>query len=342
MLVQGAMPSPFALALLLLAAAPVEPPLVPVYKTDSPDPFIVEHEGEYLAYSTNSGATNLPIASSRDLVAWTPVADPAKPKKRLDAMPVLAPWVEQGRTWAPEVLRLGSRWLLYYTARDRKKQLQCVGVAAADNPRGPFRDTSSEPLVCQKGLGGTIDANPFRDADGKLYLYFKNDGNAVRKPTHIWGLSLSADGMSVSGEPFALLTNDQKWEAHVVEAPTMVRRPDGGYTMFYSANHFGWEPDQRLSAYAMGYATCRTPRGPCTDSADNPILHSYNDKQAGCLSGPGHQMLFETRGRHFIAFHAWSATASCGRADKGRYMYIAPLRWQGGKPILARSLRPAR
>ena len=36
---------------------------------------------------------------------------------------------------------------------------------------------AAEPLVCQTALGGSIDPDPFRDSDGILYLYFKNDGN---------------------------------------------------------------------------------------------------------------------------------------------------------------------
>ncbi|MDP8914533.1 MAG: glycoside hydrolase family 43 protein [Pseudomonadota bacterium] len=335
-----------AAALLLVGLADVGSaapprPFVPVYETDFPDPFIIEHKGEYLAYATNSGGTNLPMASSRDLITWTTVRDPDRPGKRLDAMPVLAPWVEAGRTWAPEVIKLGGRWLLYYTARHKKRNTQCVGVAAAADPRGPFRDNSAEPLVCDYEGGGTIDAHPFHDTDGQLYLYHKSDSNSIRKPTTpIWGQRLSPDGMSVVGKPVSLLLNDRPWEAHVIESPTMVRTARG-YTMLFSANHFGWEPHQRLSPYAMGYATCATPLGPCTDAPENPILHSYNDRKAGCLSGPGHQAVFQARGRSYIAFHAWGATAGCRTANKGRYMYIAPLSWTAaGKPVIAPSLRP--
>lgn len=334
----------FAGALMLAGAAPSDPPFVPVYKTDFPDPFVVEHQGEFLAFATNSGGINLPMAASRDLVSWSPVQDPKQPGKRLDAMPVLAPWVEEGRTWAPEVIEVAGRWLLYYTARDRKKDVQCVGLAVADNPRGPFRDSSAQPLVCQEELGGTIDAHAFKDGDGALYLYFKNDGNnpRFRKPTDIWAQRLSPDGATLLGEPVALLRNDRKWEAHVVESPTMARTP-AGYTMLFSANHYGWEKDQRLSAYAMGYALCKGPMGPCTDAPENPILYSYNDRTSGCLSGPGHQTLFQAGKRTFIAFHAWAATSGCRNLEDGRYMYIAPLGWSAtGKPVIAPSLRAAK
>lgn len=323
------------------AAAPEQSAFVPVYQNDFPDPFIVEHKGEFLAYSTNSGGTNLPMISSRDLINWSVVEDPAKPKKRLDAMPVLASWVQEGRTWAPEVMEINGRWLLYYTARHKKKDTQCVGLATAADPRGPFQDTATEPLVCQTELGGTIDASAFRDADGKLYLYYKNDGNSMRRPTHIWAQRLSDEGTALIGEPVALLRNDKPWEAHVIESPTMVRTPSG-YTMLFSANHFGWDKDQRLSPYAMGYAACETPMGPCTDAPENPILYSYSDRKAGCLSGPGHQTVFNARGRSFMAFHAWAATPGCRKSEDRRYMYIAPLSWKNGKPVIAPSLRKPR
>jgi beta-xylosidase len=329
------------LAGLLLAAtaatstAAAEPSFVPVFRDNFPDPHIVEHRGEFIAYATNAGI-NLPMLTSRDLISWTWVngAD----GKRRDGMPVLAPWVKEGFTWAPEVMKVGGKWLLYYTAAHRKRNVQCLGVAAADNPKGPFRDGSAEPMVCQFDLGGTIDANPFRDKDGKLYLYYKSDGNRLGRKTVIWGQRLSDDGLSVAGTPVALVEDDRKWEWKLVEAPTMVRSP-AGHRLFFSAAFYGWDPKEPLSRYATGYATCTGPLGPCRDAPENPILHSFNDKEAGCLSGPGHTGIFEARGRHFIAFHAWEATKSCRKAAEKRYLYVAPLFWKDGKPQIGMSLR---
>ena len=325
----------------LAAAASAEPVHVPLFKQDFADPFVVEHEGQFIAYATNRGI-NLPMAASRDLVTWRLVMDPAQPKKQLDGMPQLAGWVKEGRTWAPEVIKAGERWLLYYTAHHRKKDRPCIGAAVAAAPTGPFRDMSAEPLVCQDDLGGTIDAHPFRDSDGQLYLYYKNDGNNPRvlKPSQIWVQRLSADGLQLLGEAVPLVRNDKHWEWRVVEAPAMVRRPDGGYSLFFSANHFGWEADQRYSNYAIGYAQCKGPMGPCTDAPENPILYSYNTRSAGCLSGPGHPGVFNARGRSFIAFHAWAATSGCRKAKDERYLYVAPLSWKDGKPVIGPSLRP--
>ncbi|HZG09002.1 MAG TPA: glycoside hydrolase family 43 protein [Allosphingosinicella sp.] len=333
-----------SLSTVLLLAVPGAPAsaadparFVPVFKTNFPDPHVLRHGDEYIAYATNAGI-NLPMAASTDLVNWSTVMDPASPKKRLDGMPVLAPWVKPGFTWAPEVMELGGKWLLYYTANHRTKDVQCIGLAIADNPRGPFRDSAAEPLVCQFDLGGTIDANPFRDSDGKLYLYYKSDGNRVGKGTAIWGQRLSDDGRSVVGTPVALIKDDQPWEMKLVEAPAMVRAPTG-YHLFYSAAYYGWDSKTRLSPYATGYAGCTGPLGPCTDAPENPILYSYLDKKAGCLSGPGHPSIFQVGAHKVIAFHAWAATSSCRKAKDERWMYLAPIVWKDGKPQIARGLR---
>jgi beta-xylosidase len=332
-----------ALALGLAAAGLVsaaEPPaFVPVLETDFPDPFVLLAGGTFYAYATNTdhGERNVQLASSANLADWSLVKGPdGKPR---DAMPELPPWARRGWTWAPEVMKTAGGYLLYFTAKEKKTGLQCVGVAASADPQGPFTSDAAEPLVCQRDLGGTIDASPFRDSDGKLYLYFKNDGNAVRKPVQIWVQPLAPDGLSVAGEAAPLLKPDAAWEGSVIEAPSMARIGET-YALFYSANDFGWPDSMRLSPYGIGYATCRTPQGPCTDAPENPLLHSFN-ASVGCLSGPGHQALFQVGARWFIAFHAWSASPNCHRLDWARFLYVAPLIWKEGKPAVGISLRPA-
>ena len=326
-----------AAASMLCVAAAAEPSFVPVFTQNFPDAFVLPHGSEFIAYSTNDGP-NVPVAISRDLVYWTFAAEPATGKQR-DALPKLGAWAKEGFTWAPEVLQLGRSYLLYYTASDRAKNAQCIGVAVSTDPLGPFVDNNPEPIVCQTKLGGSIDADAFRDSDGKLYLYFKNDGNRVHARTSLWGQALAPNGRSVTGEPVELVEDNQSWEERVVEAPTMFRSP-AGYELFFSGGFFGWNPQEGgLSPYAMGYASCSGPLGPCVPAKENPILHSFNDRQSGCLSGPGHQSIFTVGTRTFISFHAWEASSGCRKQDDRRYLYIAPLFWKEGKPQIGPSLR---
>ena len=326
--------------LLTAAAAKPDKPYVPVFEANFPDPFILRSGNEFLAYATNAeaGQANVQMARSVNLVEWEPIRDGARLH---DAMPVLPGWAREGFTWAPEVIKAGNRYVLHFTAREAASGFQCVGVASSDDPLGPFESPAAAPLICQRELGGTIDPSAFRDADGQLYLYFKSDGNNPRtlKPSQIFAQRLSADGMTLEGTATPLIRNDKHWEWRVVESPTMVRNDEGRYTLLFSANHFGWEDDQRLSNYAMGYARCASAIGPCVKAPENPFLHSYSTAREGCLSGPGHQTVFEVGGRRFLVFHAWSATARCERANKGRYMYIAPLGWRGDAPVIGNSLR---
>ena len=89
----------------------------------------------------------------------------------------------------------GRDWRLYFAGTARRVRRQCIGVATAANPDGPFVP-GDQPLVCQLELGGSIDPYPYRDpATGIHYLYWKSDENAVGAPTsRLWGAALSSDG----------------------------------------------------------------------------------------------------------------------------------------------------
>lgn len=289
---------------------------------DFPDPFLLAANGRIVAYATNGNRRNVQMAETSDLKRWR--------RLRQDAMPRLPDWAVRGHTWAPEVLAVtgaaGPRYNLYFTARHRDSALQCIGVATSDTPVGPFVSASPAPLVCQFDEGGSIDASPFRDSDGALYLHFKNDGNHVGRPTRIYAQRLTADGLGLAGEPASLLANDAPWEGHVIEAPTMVRR-DGAYLLLFSANDFGWPPQARLSPYAVGLADCAGPMGPCVDRPGNPVLASRTEGPGGCQSGPGHQAVLDHRSTTWIAYHAWDATPDCRPAGQRRRLHIGRIHW---------------
>lgn len=309
---------PVALCAAVLAGCATTPaPTSPVTSSigNFPDPFVLPDAGGYYAYATNGDGKNLPTLHSRDLQSWRALPD---------AMPALASWVrkEVPHVWAPEVIKLGERYVLYYTAHDLASDRQCVGAAESASPAGPFVDKASKPLICQAELGGTIDASPFLEG-GRLYLYFKSDGNCCNEPTHIFVQELQPDGLAVTGQPTRLLTNGRSWEGKVIEAPTMVQR-GGKYTLFYSANDFG------NGTYAVGYATCAGPLGPCQPADDSPFLKSRAERN---LYGPGHQVVFRVGEQDFIAYHAWELKPDGTRAER-RFLYIDKLDWVDGKPVV--------
>jgi beta-xylosidase len=286
----------------------------PVYDRNFPDPGVLLVDGVYHAYGTNGPLGNVPLLTSTDLVNWTEAGD---------VLPELGAWARTGDTWAPEAIRLDDgRFALYYTARSTATSRQCIGVAIATSPSGPFTDPLPAPLVCQADDGGSIDASPFRDADGSLYLHWKNDGNAIGAPTHLYGQRLAPDGLALTGSPVVLLTNTQPWHAHVIEAPQLFVR-DGRYYLFYSANAYD------ADVYAVGYAECDGPLGPCRDAAENPILRS-----APGAAGPGHcSVVTAPDGSTWLLYHAWPPDA-IGSVEPGRTLWLDRLDWVDGKPVV--------
>ncbi|WP_216324199.1 glycoside hydrolase family 43 protein [Deinococcus aestuarii] len=296
----------------------------PVLDQNFPDPAILKVGNTYHAYATNSASANVPHAVSRDLVRWEVGGD---------AMPTLPGWAKLGRTWAPEVARVGNRYVLYFTAWHEESGRQCIGAATSAAPAGPFQPAPGGPLVCQLGEGGSIDASPFRDADGKLYLLWKNDGNCCNQATNIYLQPLDATGLRLTGRETALIQNFQLWEGNVIEAPTL-HREGGVYYLLYSAGPF----DSDL--YAVGYATASKVTGPYRKAPENPILVSK-----GTVAGPGHQtVVTDGAGRTWLAYHAWTA-GRIGDEVGYRSLYLDRVTFGGGKvrvsgPTVTPQVRP--
>ena len=283
----------------------------PVYRTDAPDPQAIQVGGTWYLVHTNSGGQNVPVLTSPDLVGWSPAGD---------ALPDLPAWADAGQTWAPEIIALTpARYLLYYTAADRESGRECIGRAVASVPQGPYRDDSSAPLICPAQQGGAIDASPFRDSDGSLWLLWKNDGNAIGADTWLWTQRLSDDGLRLVGEPNQLLKQTKAWEGPLVEGPFFWRH-DGTLFLFFAANAY----DQKT--YAEGYAVCGTPAGSCVEAPENPILRSN-----AVASGPGHASMIEYAGHTWLLYHAWQPGTE-GAAEPGRQLWLDKVTWDGGRP----------
>jgi beta-xylosidase len=279
---------------------------------DFADPFVLRVGDGYYGYSTNAGGGNVQLIHADSLGDWQWVGN---------ALPALPAWAVPNRTWSPAVLAVEGGFVLYYTVRDAASGRQCVSVASSTSAAGPFADESAGPLVCQIDLAGSIDPSPFVDADGQAYLLWRSD--AV--PGRLWSQPLGPDRRSLVGAPAQLLVSDQSWEQGVIEAPAMVRAgAAGSYYLFYSAS--SWNS----SRYAIGYATCSGPMGPCTRvTTHGPLLAT----QPGMV-GPGGQEFFtDAAGSLTVAFHAWDE-GRVGYPNRRR-LHIMRVTFPGGIPTFA-------
>jgi hypothetical protein len=234
-----------------------------VFPFDFSDPAPLRVGNVYYAYSTNASAGNVQLIASFDLAHWVIVGD---------ALPALPSWAVPGATWAPTVTRIGSKYMMYYTVRSAVPA-QCVSVASADSPAGPFVDKTKKPLVCQADRGGSVDPRVFVDAYGNATLLWKSEGAGGFTP-QIWSQPLNPRGTALTGRASVLIGADRAWESGNVEAPALVAAGNE-LVLFYSGGQWN------TSGYAVGAARCASPAGPCRKES-GPVLTTH-----GSIAGPG-------------------------------------------------------
>lgn len=262
------------------------------------DPDILFTQGAYYAFATNHNLNNVQVARSEKLEAWEVLL--------IDALPNLPKWALPGLTWAPEVTEFpDGSYRMYFTARNAAFPKQCIGVAASQSPIGPFVAVGDSMLVCPEELGGAIDASVFFENETP-YLLWKNDGNCCGIQTDLFIQELSADGLTLAGDPKTLLTTSESWEGILVEAPTLIKQ-GGKYHLFYSAN------DYYSDQYAVGHAISDSLFGDYK-KVPQPFLTSANLDEK--VIGPGGQdVILDQEGNWRVFFHGWNISKSA------RYMY---------------------
>ncbi|TXK34234.1 family 43 glycosylhydrolase [Nonomuraea sp. C10] len=285
------------------AAATVAP--APVIRADFPDPDVIQVGSTFYAYSTSSRPGRIPVASAPSATGpWT---------VRGDALPAKPSWAGDGGFWAPDVSRRpDGRYLMYFTGPSTATGRMCVGAATSANPLGPFQPAGGSPLVCDADEGGDIDPSSFVDTDGKRYLLYKNDGNAVGRPTILWLQQVAADGVTFVGGRTELIRNDRPEEAGVIEAPVLVKRPSQ-YVLFYSGGSYTG------NSYFTGYAVSPSLTGRYT-KAYRPLMTTATFD--GAVQGPGGTDVLGDR----AFFHGWVGDA--------RHLYTAALGWAGDYPVV--------
>jgi beta-xylosidase len=288
------------------------------------DPFVLSLPGGgYVAYGSGPPAEEGPSGPrvfeclvSPDLRTWESAG------MVLDR---LAP--EAGdEYWAPEVAHRDGAWWLYYSVGHgiRGHHLR---VARGDRPTGPFTDTG---VNLTPGERFAIDAHPFRDADGRWYLFFAHDVLDHPRPgTHLAVAAL--DEPTRIGPVSPVLEPDADWQIyerrrhmygqvfdwHTLEGPAVVRRL-GSYWMTFSAG--AWTGP----GYAVSWARAPDPRGPWTHA---PAAEARLLATDGDLIGPGHNSIVTAPdGGDAIAFHAWDASRTA------RQMHIAPIEFRPSGP----------
>ncbi|UPK67423.1 glycoside hydrolase family 43 protein [Chitinophaga filiformis] len=304
------------------------------------DPYVLHVKGgKYYMYGTGGARNGFAAYSSADLVHWKEEGQVYYAANRNGWSDSTAAW--DGAYWAPEVYEYKGKFYMFYSAQwkdnpHHEEENFRIGVAVADKPIGPFIDIHKRP-VFDPGYP-VIDANVLFDKNGKMYLYYsrccykhpvesevatwaKQNGlyNSIEE-SWVYGVELKPDFSGVIGEPVLLLRPPVKmddkqaeWESRSVTSKEVNRRWTEGsvafkkgdtYYMMYSANYFGGKN------YAVGYATSKSPLGPFTKAANNPVLQKNVDK-GGVVTGTGHNSItYSPDGKEMLCVYHARTSAS--------------------------------
>lgn len=229
----------------------------------------------YYIYPTSDGfpgwgGSYFKVFSSKDLKTW-------KEERVILDMLKDVEWAN-GNAWAPCIEEKktddGYKYFFYYSANPVTNKGKQIGVAVADSPTGPFKD-SGKPIVTSSpaGHGQQIDVDVFTDpVSGKSYLYWGNG--------YMAGAELNDDMMSVKEATVKVMTpKGGTLQTHAFrEAPYVFYRK-GVYYFLWSVDDTG-SPN-----YHVAYGTSDSPLGPI-QVAEEPIILIQSPENE--VYGPAH------------------------------------------------------
>jgi arabinan endo-1,5-alpha-L-arabinosidase len=292
-----------ALLVLLPTAPALANPVSEDFADTFADPVIVRgDDGLWYAYGTTDPLREgervfhrIPMARSSNLTDWTYVGDAFSAGQR----PAFA--AENTAFWAPDVRRVGDRWLMYVTVTETTVApgASAIGVATAPGPTGPWT-FADEPVVAPRpsGDGGwlwTFDPTQLTTPDGRRFLYYGSYFGGI------WVNELTPDGLRITGTATRVAIDNKFEGAYVVLR-------DGWYYLFASSANCCAGP---TTGYSVSVGRSRDPRGPFVDRTGQ----SLNVSRAGGTPviapngnrwvGTGHNgLITDLAGQDWFVYHA--------------------------------------
>jgi arabinan endo-1,5-alpha-L-arabinosidase len=278
--------------------------------------------GEYWMFHTGRGIGSW---RSRDLITWE-----AGPPVFHETPAWVAAAVPENRNtqfWAPDVIQVGGRYLLYYSVSTFGKKVSAIALAtnATLDPASPaFKWVDAGPVI---GSGAdtnfnAIDPAVLHDRDGRLWLTFGSFWTGIK----LVELDPATGWRKSPGAPLHALAHSPAIEA------AFLHRHSAHYYLF--VNH-GTCCRGVSSTYHIRVGRSETITGPYLDREGRPLLEGGGTvvvESEGPFIGPGHAGIIRAGDREWFGCHFYDAT------QRGRPTYaIRPLTWDDqGWPVVGR------
>ncbi|CAM9838230.1 unnamed protein product [Ectocarpus fasciculatus] len=298
------------------------------------DPFVWWSD-EAAAYRLQCTGGMLPLAETTKLSSE---ASFSKLGNSLGGSP--PSWASNSNRWAPENFEVDGVDYVFFSDAQSDGVHRIGWAASSTGPEPSTYTTYASSYMSLGGApGGDIDQTIFTDDNGKTYIVWKTDDNAVGSTsTRIFAQQISFGNYSVSlvGDRKQIMDSTGLWwvdswvsGGSLVEGPEILKL-NGWYYLFFASGKYCQD------SYAEGVARSSSIWGPY-DKLEVPLLATGvvgNAASNGAkLVGPGHASVAEdhsSKGTYWVVYHA-SAGENCDR-----YPFVDKLKFtDDGWPFVA-------
>jgi len=273
---------------------------------------IVKCGAEYWIFYTGIG---VPCYHSPDLVTWT--RGPRVFNQPPSWVAQVVPANTRGNFWAPDVIHLKDKYLLYYAASTFGKRISGIGLATNPtlDPADKNFHWTDQGVVVQSSNEddfNAIDPAVTRDADGNLWLAFGSYWSGIK----LIQLDPATGKRLAPNSPMYSLAHN-----HDIEA-SYIYFHDGYYYLFVN---WGVCCKGVNSTYNIRVGRGKKITGPYLDKTGVDLLQDGGTLFLGAngnFIGPGSAAILADGGSSWFSCHFYDGT------DQGRsYVAIRPLHW---------------
>jgi arabinan endo-1,5-alpha-L-arabinosidase len=288
---------------------PPQPDIVAAADLRIHDPVMIRENGTFYLFGTGRGIS---VWSSTDRITWH------RQPQVLDPIPA---WTQsvvpgfKGHTWAPDIVKRGDTYYLYYSISAGGKITSAIGVATnrALDPKSPAYKWVDHGMVVQsipyRDLWNAIDPQLVFEANGTPWLAFGSFWaglRAVKLDATLLKVAEPQQWRSLAKRERSVLVDDAEPEPASIEAPFVFSK-NGWHYLFVSWDHCcrGEKSDYKVvvgrSKELMGPYVDRDGK-PMTQGGGTPVV-SGNARWPGI----GHNSAYTFDGRDYFVAHAYDA-----------------------------------
>jgi len=275
---------------------------------------IVKCKDAYWVFYTGRG---VPSYHSKDLVKWE--RGPAVFKTAPEWIAKTVPANRNMSYWAPDIIKVGDRYLLYYSVSSMGKMTSAIGLVTNPtlDPNDAAYHWTDEGIVVQTQDGSghnAIDPAIFHDQDGSLWMTYGSYWSGIK----LIQLDPKTGKRLAPDSPLHSLAYNDSIEA------SYLCRHDDYYYLFVNWDSCCQGPK---STYNIRIGRSKTITGPYLDKAGVNLLQKggsiFLATTNGPLIGPGHARTLNAEGK------TWFTSDFEGdlRMDGKATLAILPLRW---------------